>query len=239
MTKQIIGFGGGGFSERGDRTALDDYVLDCAGVRRPRICLLPTASGDAFGLVAAFYRAFSDRADASHVPLFQRDGTDLRRHLLDVDIIYVAAGNTASMLAVWRAHGVDELLRAAYDAGVVLAGPSAGAMCWFEYGVTASFGPVPGPLAGLGFLSGSVCPHYDGGRSRRGAYLDLIASGMPGGWGLEEDVAVRWVDGCPTDVVTSRQTGAAWQVDVGPNGVTERASQAAQIGHTSSVRVFS
>src|SRR5664279_2078824 len=129
---QIVALGGGGFSMERDGTLLDDYVLSLVDAARPRVCFLPTASGDADHYVVRFYRRFSPGCEASHVSLFRRDqGTggvedDLATHLLAQDLIYVGGGNVLSMLGAWRAHGLDAILRKAWRRGVVLCGPSAG-----------------------------------------------------------------------------------------------------------------
>ena len=115
--------GGGGFGGARGGAALDDFVLALAGVERPAVCFLPTASGDSDSYIVRFHAAFPpERARASHLPLVARDGRDLRAHLLAQDVVYVGGGNTVNMLAIWRAHGVDAALREAWEAGVVIAG---------------------------------------------------------------------------------------------------------------------
>lgn len=206
---QIVAMGGGGFSM--DRTPLlDDYVLSLARRRRPRVCFLPTASGDAARYIAKFYRAFPPaRARASHLPLFERDGRDVRAHLLGQHVIYVGGGNTANLLAVWRAHGVDRILRSAWQRGVVLAGVSAGMLCWFECGVTDSYGPLAPLHDGLGFLPGSACPHYDGERHRRQVFHDLVRRGFPAGYAADDGVALHFVGGKLHACVSSRRGARA------------------------------
>ena len=135
--RQIVAFGGGGFSMESGNPLLDDYVLGLSGAERPRVCFLPSASGDADHYIVRFYRAFSaHRCEASHVSLFRREQgpEDLRGHLLSQDLIYVGGGSVVSLLGVWRAHGIDEILREAWEAGVILCGLSAGSLCWFARG---------------------------------------------------------------------------------------------------------
>ena len=159
--------GGGGFSMEPDNPLLDDFVLALADADRPRVCFLPTASGDSEAYIVNFYAAFASRAEASHLALFSRTVPDIEAALLKQHVIYVGGGNTANMIAIWRTHGVDRILRSAWDAGVVLAGLSAGSICWFEAGTTDSYGPDLSVFAdGLGLLAGSHCPHYDGRRRR-------------------------------------------------------------------------
>ena len=119
--RNIVALGGGGFGGMGDDSALDDFVLGLAGVERPAVCFIPTASGDSDSYVVAFHAAFPPgRARATHLPLFARDRRDLREHLLAQDVIYVGGGNTVNLLAIWRAHGVDAILREAWEAGDLL-----------------------------------------------------------------------------------------------------------------------
>src|SRR3954463_12871411 len=142
-TPQIVAFGGGGFSMEAGNPLLDDFVLGLTGRDQPRVCFLPTASGDADHYVVRFYRHFACRAQASHVSLFRRERGggavegDLAAHLLEQDVIYVGGGNVVSMLGAWRAHGLDGALKRAWRRGVVLCGPSAGSLCWFAEALTA------------------------------------------------------------------------------------------------------
>ena len=149
--------------------ALDEYVLSLAPAREPRICLLPTAGGDSEEQIRRFRIAFGDRlCETSVLSLFRLGPppVPLREHLLSQDVIYVGGGSMVNLLALWRAHGLDAILREAWQAGIVLAGLSAGSMCWFEHGITNSHGH-PAPAAGLGFLPGSNSVHYDGEPERR------------------------------------------------------------------------
>ena len=176
-----------------EASVLDDYVLSLAPAREPRICLLPTAGGDSEEQIRRFSIAFGDRlSEPSHVSLFRlgHRPVSLRDHLLAQDIIYVGGGSMINLIALWRAHGVDEILREAWHAGIVLAGPSAGSMCWFEHGITNSHGH-PAPAAGLGFLRGSNSVHYDGEPERRPAYLEAVAAGaLPPGYGVDDGVGL-------------------------------------------------
>jgi peptidase E len=214
----VITLGGGGFSMEPDNPLLDAYVLSFAPRARPRVCFVPTASGDAVSYVASFYRAFS-RLDAhtSDLPLFTREGYDLRTFVLAQDVIYVGGGNTANLLAVWRLHGLDAILREALEGGAVLCGISAGMNCWFEASTTDSFGPRIAPLRdGLGFVPGSACPHYDGEPQRRPAYRALVDDGFPPGWAADDGAALRFsADGTFTEAVASRPDARAYRVEPG------------------------
>ena len=140
---QVVAFGGGGFSMESGNGLLDDYVLAATGRERPKVCFLPTASGDADHYIVRFYRHFTaGRCEPSHVSLFRRDcgAPEPRAHLLEQDLVYVGGGCVRSMLGAWRAHGLDGALREAWADGVVMCGLSAGSLCWFEQGLTAFHG---------------------------------------------------------------------------------------------------
>ena len=173
---------------------LDLHVLSLARQSNPRVCFLPTASGDAEGYRLRFHRAFSAlECRPSDLPLFQREVSDLRAHVLEQDVIYVGGGNTANLLAVWRVHGLDVVLREAWEQGVVLCGISAGMNCWFEASVTDSFASdrLAALPDGLGLLPGSACPHYDGESERRPTYHRLIAEGaLPAGFAADDGAAL-------------------------------------------------
>ena len=211
--------GGGGFSDRLGDPALDRYVLDVAALAHPRLCLLPTAGGDAEEQIRRFYRAFRDLpCDPTHLSLFRlgTDPVDLRQVLLGQDILYVGGGSLLNLLAVWRAHGVDALLREAWTRGIVLAGISAGSMCWFSAGVTTSFG-APRPVRALGLLSGSNSVHYHDEPERRPCFLEAIRSeAVPPGYGVDDGVALLFCGDHLMEAVSARRgAGAYWveQVD--------------------------
>ena len=159
-------------------------------------------------------------ADGSACSLFRRDGRDLADLLLEQDAIYVGGGNTANMLAVWRVHGVDEILREAWRRGVVLTGSSAGAICWFDDGVTDSFGPELVRLGdGLGMLAGSFCPHFDAEPQRRPVATRLVATGaMAPGYAADDDAGILFEDGVAVRVVSAREGATAYRI--GPDGAT-------------------
>jgi dipeptidase E len=194
--RQIVAFGGGGFSMEPGNPLLDDYVLEVAARPRPRVCFLPTASGDADHYIVRFYRTFGLKGcETSHVSLFRRDdgASNPHQHLLECcDVIYVGGGSVLSLLGTWRAHGLDETLRAAWERGVVLCGLSAGSLCWFREGVTAFHG-APGSVRGLGLLPWSNCVHFDGQRERDHAYRGLLAEGMCSGYAAEDGTALHFV----------------------------------------------
>src|SRR3954468_2007093 len=185
--------GGGGVSMEAEPSVLDDYVLSLAPAREPRICLLPTAGGDSEEQIRRFRIAFGDRlCEPSVVSLFrlELEPLTLREHLLAQDVIYVGGDPMINLLALWRAHGIDAILREAWQAGIVLAGLSAGAMCWFEAGITKGM-TLPRRVARLGSRPGSASVPCDGEPDRRPAYLAAVAAGaLPAGYGIDDGVAL-------------------------------------------------
>jgi dipeptidase E len=211
---QIVGIGGLG--DDGDAGVLIQFVLALTGKKRPRICLVPTASAERPELVVRFYEEVSGFADCSHLSFFPWPPAGLRELVLSQDALFVTGGNTANMLAIWRAHGFDRIVREAWEAGIVLAGSSAGMICWFEAGVTDSYGPqLDGMRDGLGFLAGSACPHYDGEERRRPVYQELVASGFPPGIAADDAVGLHYVGTELHEVVAARAGARAYRVEPG------------------------
>lgn len=226
----IIAMGGGGFSME-PTPLLDDFVLAAARRPRPRVLFVPTASGDSADYIARFYRALAPRCDARHLELFRRDRADLRDFTLAHDIIYVGGGNTANMVAVWRTQGFDRVLRDALAAGVVLAGVSAGAVCWFEGTVTDSFGPLAPWREGLGLLRGAMVPHYDGEAERRPTLHRLLGDGtFEAAWAADDSAALVFRDGALVEVVTSRPTAGAFRVERAGSRIVETALATRYLG---------
>ena len=220
--RQIVAMGGGGFSMEPRNPLLDDYALGLVSKPKPRICLIPTAGGDSENYIQRFHSAFEGRAEPTHLSLFRRQHRDLRKFVLSQDLVYVGGGNTANLLAIWRLHGLDSVLREAWDAGVILCGVSAGALCWFESGVTDSFGAQLSSITnGLGLLKGSFCPHYDGEALRRPTLKRLISEGLAAGIAADDGAALHFVDGELEQVVSSRRNARAFRVETGQGGVIE------------------
>lgn len=201
---------------------LDDFLLSLSKATRPRVCFLSTPSGDADRGIAAFFEAFSRReCEPSCVRLFGIP-SDPVGHLATQDVIYVSGGNTANALAIWRLHGVDVALRAAWERGAVLGGVSAGANCWFECCVTDSFRPTLDPLNdGLGFLPGSFCPHYDGEALRRPVYTGLVTDGFPPGYAADDGAAFHFVGTELREVVASHMGPRGYRVEAGSETAIE------------------
>jgi peptidase E len=223
----LVAMGGGGFSMEPDNPLLDRFVLSLARSSAARVCFLPTASGDAEGYVARFYRAFTALGSRpTDLQLFDRTVGDLESFVLAQDVIYVGGGNTASLLAVWRAHGLDRILREAWERGVVLCGLSAGMNCWFTASVTDSFGAAElAPLPdGLGLLPGTACPHYDGEEQRRPTFMRLVAAGeLDSGWAADDGAALVFAGRDLIEVVSSRPDARAYRVERTADGeISER-----------------
>jgi dipeptidase E len=222
---QIVAFGGGGFSMEWGNTLLDDHLLALTGVERPRVCFLPTASGDADHYVVRFYKAFrASRCEPSHISLFRRETGvgDPHAHLLAQDLVYVGGGSLVSLLGTWRAHGIDLALREAWQAGVVMCGGSAGSLCWFAETVSAFHEGAPRRLEGLGLLPWSNAVHYGDEPGRRSAFRDAVAAGMPPGYGVGDAAALHFVGTELAEVVASRPRASAVYVSTIDGEVAER-----------------
>jgi peptidase E len=197
---QILGLGG--FPE----PAMVEHILALAGGRR--VLFDRTASPQ-----LDFELGWD--ADVTNVSFYPWPPADLRERALSHDAIVIGGGNTANMLAVWRVHGFDRILREAWEAGVLLTGWSAGMICWFEAGVTDSFGPqLAGLRDGLGFLPGSACPHYDGEELRRPVYQRLVREeGFPSGIALDDGVGAHYLGTELHEIVTPRDGPRGYRVD--------------------------
>jgi dipeptidase E len=193
-----------------DDTLLD-YVLGLAPGKR--LLYVPTAGMEDPARTVWWYERLHGLAEMTVLHFFPWPPSGLRERALDHDVILVTGGNTANALAVWRSHGFDEILRAAWLEGILLTGWSAGMICWFERGVTDSFGPELAPMECLGFLPGSACPHYDGEERRRPVYTQLVAEGLTAGIAADDDVALHYVGTELREAVTSREGAAAYRVE--------------------------
>ena len=159
--KQIIAIGGGGFGREIKDLKIEKYIVEQSVNKNPSICFIPTATGDDTTYIENFYKAFDSLGcKTSHLDFFKRT-IKLKEHIDDQDIIFVGGGNTKSMLAVWRDWGLDNILKNAYENGTIMSGVSAGAICWFEKGITDSWKDHQSILPCLSFVKGVCCPHYD------------------------------------------------------------------------------
>jgi len=225
MTGQILVSGAGrALMEKRD-DPLHQYTLSLTGKENPRVLFLGTATGDDPYYIVTFYETYhSDRCRPSHLRLFHITEVDLPSFILGHDVIHVGGGNTANMLDVWRRQGVDKLLHEAWQNGAVLTGGSAGAICWFEGGTTDSFGPALQPLNdGLGFLEGSLCPHYDAA-GRRPLYQQTLLNGeLPGGYAIDNFAMLQFEGTSLVGAVASQEGQEAFQVHAVDGRVVEEA----------------
>jgi peptidase E len=195
-------------------SAIQDFILGLA--RGPRVLFVGTATGDDPLYILSAYERLAGVAEVSHLKFFPWPPAELRDFALSHDVIFIGGGNTANMLAIWRLHGFDEILREAWEQGIVLAGSSAGMICWFEAGITDSFGPqLEGMRDGLGFLPGSACPHYDGEDLRRPRYRELVDAGFPPGYAAEDAVALHFAGTELAEAVTAVPGKLAYRVEPG------------------------
>lgn len=215
--KQIIALGGGGFSMEPDNPLLDLYILEQSPKETPKICFIPTASGDADSYIARFYDFFEQQnCEPAHLSLFKPPAQDLEEFVMSQDILYVGGGNTKNLLVLWKEWGLDRIIEKAWNQGIVLAGISAGSICWFEQGVTDSYGDELHPLDCLGFLPGSNCPHYDGEIHRRPTFQRLLKQGeIKPGLAADDGVALHFTGQDLHSVVSSRPSAKAYRVDGG------------------------
>ena len=174
--RQIIAIGGGGFGRNPSDRKIEKYIVDQQEKKNPNVCFIPTATGDNDAYKVNFYDVFTKlNCNPSHIDFFKRT-INLKEHIKKQDIIFVGGGNTKSMLAVWKDWGLDLLLKAAYKDGVIMCGVSAGAICWFEKGITDSWADDLAVMDCLGFVDGVCCPHYDEEPARRPYVKAKLAS---------------------------------------------------------------
>jgi dipeptidase E len=211
--RQIIAIGGGGITVNAAHPGFERYILSQARRRNPRVCFVATATGDAASTIALFYAAYAKHlCRLSHVSFFERT-PNLREQLLGQDVIYVGGGNTKSMLAVWREWKLPSILKQAWQSGAVLAGVSAGAICWFQQGVTDSWASGLRPLPCLGWLPGACCPHYDSEMERRPTTHDMVKKGLLSDTlALEDGTAAHFVGRHLLRVVSTRPAARAYSV---------------------------
>ena len=220
-TRKIL-IAGGGFN-----TAFIRYMAQLTGKPRPKLCYLPTASADSqAGTITWFKNCAPLNVEASAQDSFIESLSQVRSWeevLLSVDGIVCSGGNTLNQQAIWKAQGIDVVLRQAWDRGIVLGGASAGSLCWFEEGTTDSRPKELSIVQCLGFLKGSHSPHYDGEPGRRPLYQKLILSGdMKPGYACDNDAGIYFEDNVATRVVSTRQTAKVYYVSVEGGKVVEK-----------------
>jgi|TARA_B110000196_G_scaffold319008_1_gene335775 dipeptidase E len=223
MSQQIIAVGGGGFSTESE-PGIDEYILRQAAVDQPKIGFIGTASGDAARYILRFYTRFSALdCDPSHLDLFRRTPS-ISDWVNDQDVIFVGGGNTKSMLAIWETWDMQDHLRSALGKGVVLAGISAGAICWFDSGVTDSIAGDLTAMKCLGFLKGSCCPHYSLEADRKPSYRRMVKDGaIESGYAIDDGACIHFVDGIAHRVVSGTDAATAYAVSSKDGELIEKA----------------
>ena len=223
MNSQILAMGGGGFSMEPENLKLDRYLLSLSATKNPKVCFIGTASGDAKGYIDNFYKSFSNfECETNHLSLFKPPEGHLRDLVLKQDILYIGGGNTRNLLVLWKEWGLHKILKEAWQKGIILSGISAGAICWFEQGLTDSVTGKLLPLEGLGFLQGSYCPHYDGEPERRPIYQKTIFNeSMKPGIACDDGAAALFTNGKLEKFVSSQPNANAYKVELKKKILTE------------------
>ena len=225
----IVAMGGGGFSEEPDNPLLDDFVLGLSRRQPARVCFVPTASADSPAYIVRFYRALAGRCVPTDLTLWNPPAlprqpartSELAAFIAEQDVFYVGGGDTANLLVLWRRHGLDTLFRQAWSQGAVMTGVSAGMLCWFNGGVTDSFGGLEPLNDGLGLIDATACPHYDGERDRRPTYHRAIAGGMQAGFAADDGAAFHFFGPNLVEAVSSRPKAGAYRLELIDGDVTE------------------
>ncbi|RYZ09255.1 MAG: peptidase E [Myxococcales bacterium] len=236
---KIVAMGGGGFSSEPENPLLDDFILSLSRRQPARVCFLPTASSDSPQYIARFYRALAQRClaadltlvDSATLPRRPASTEALAAFVAEQDIFYVGGGSTLHLLALWRAHGLDRLLRDAWQSGAILCGVSAGMNCWFEASNTDSFGPLALLKDGLGLVPGAACPHYDGEAQRRVTFRKSITDGMiSAGFAADDGAAFVFEGTTLVECVSSRPQSHTYSVTLREGELVEEALPVRYLG---------
>ena len=221
--RQVIAIGGGGFGRTQKSHLIEQYILDQSSQEKPNICFIPTATGDLDPYVVNFYTVFSKlNCNPSHISFFKRT-IDLEEHILNQDVIFVGGGNTKSMLAVWKDWGLDLILKKAYNQGAVMSGVSAGAICWFEQGLTDSWASELKMMPCMNFISGNCAPHYDEEPQRRPATKKLLQdNAISFMYGIEGGAALHFINEQPEKTVRFQKNKHSYNVTLKDSTVSEK-----------------
>ena len=212
ITKKIIAIGGGGFTHESDDT-LNQFFLDQCSKKKIKLGFLATASKDDVKKISLFYKKFENKnLDLSHFNLSHQI-SDFSSWLLSKDIIYVGGGNTSYMLDVWNKNSLDKVFKKAYENGIILAGVSAGAVCWFDWILSDSVGPGLKPLKGISLIFGSCTPHSSEEKRINQFELNIKNGELPPGIAIDDGVAVLFIDGKPSEVYSSRKNHKAYFIN--------------------------
>ena len=218
--KQIIAIGGGGFGREIKDLKIEKYIVNQSNKDNPSVCFIPTATGDDKGYIDNFYKAFNSlNCKTSHIDFFKRT-IKLEKHISNQDIVFVGGGNTKSMLAVWREWDLDRILNNAYQNGVIMSGVSAGAICWFEKGITDSWKDHQALLPCLGFVDGICCPHYDEEPERIPFVKKVLEEGLINDcFAIDGFCALHMIDDIPKFVVSFGDNTDSYNVSCKDNKI--------------------
>jgi dipeptidase E len=229
--RRLMTMGGGGFLMEPENPLLDQFLISLSKKGKPKVCFIPTATGDFQGFIDKFYDNMKNHdVESSHLSLFKPPLGSLRDFVLDKDVFYVGGGNTRNLLVLWKEWGLDQILREAYQAGKVMGGVSAGSICWYEQGVTDSITGELNPWPCLGILKGSNCPHYDGEKERRPAFHRLMGEGMLPGIACDDGVAAVFENEQFVEFVSSRPSAKGYFVAKVGNRIEEKAVEPRFLG---------
>ena len=223
MNKHIVAIGGGGFGRNSTSILIEKYILNISGKNTPKICFLPTATGDNDNYIVRFYSIFTRlNCKPSHIEFFKRT-PDIKNHIMKQDVVFVGGGNTKSMLAIWNEWGMSDLLNNAYNEGVIMSGVSAGAICWFTRGITDSWDDELRILPCLGFIHGTCCPHYDEEPSRIPYVKKILMQGeVTNCISIEGGSAIHFIDGKPFKNVSFKNNKNTYNVFLDDNDIVEK-----------------
>ena len=223
MTKQIIAIGGGGFGRNPGEGIIEKYIINQSKIVKPKICFIPTATGDDDAYKVNFYSTFGKlNSIPCHLDFFKRT-PNLEDLIFSQDIVFVGGGNTKSMLAVWKDWGLIKTLKEAYDKGIVMCGVSAGAICWFEKGISDSWANELKIIDCLGFVSGNCCPHYDEEPQRKPSLIKFLNKGsLDNCYAIEGGCALHFVDGKPKKAIAFKKFKNTYRVSIKNNTIFEK-----------------
>jgi len=230
LKKHVIAIGGGGFGRNNSSYLIEKYILNISEKIYPKICFLPTATGDNDSYIVRFYSVFSKfNCKPSHIEFFKRT-SNIKDHIMDQDVVFVGGGNTKSMLSIWNDWGMSNLLNDAYKEGVIMSGVSAGAICWFTSGITDSWENELRILPCLDFISGTCCPHYDEEPSRI-PYVKkiLLEKKVSNCISIEGGSAMHFIDGKPFKNVSFKNNKNTYNVFLDNNDVVEKPFEKIQL----------
>ena len=222
MKKHIVAIGGGGFGRKNSSYLIEQYILNLSQKPSPRICFLPTATGDNDSYIVRFYSIFTKlNCIPSHIEFFKRT-SNIENNIMEQDIIFVGGGNTKSMLAIWNDWGMSDLLNNAYNKGAVMSGVSAGAICWFTSGITDSWDNELRIIPCLDLISGTCCPHYDEEPSRIPFVKKILEEKrLTNCFSIEGGSAMHFIDGKPYVNVSFRNNKNTYDVFLDNNEIVE------------------